>query len=56
MGKNVALIGLGPHSKRIYLNYFKKHAILPTILIELESNKKNVEDYMKNAGFTETIF
>ena len=25
--KNVALIGMGPHAKRIYLHHLKKHAV-----------------------------
>ena len=35
---NIVLVGLGPHSKRIYINYFKNHNIEPKILIDIKSN------------------
>ncbi len=34
--QNIALIGLGPHAKRIYLNYFIKHKTNFTLLVDLE--------------------
>ena len=45
MNKNIMLVGLGPHSKRIYMNYFKNHGITPKILVDLESNKEYVRKY-----------
>ena len=30
---SVALIGLGPHAKRIYINYFKKHNINLSLVV-----------------------
>lgn len=51
---HVALIGIGPHAKRIYLNYFKKHNYNLPLVVELESNKDNVTDYLKNNGFQNT--
>ena len=42
MKKNIMLVGLGPHSKRIYMNYFKNHNIIPSIIVDLESNKESV--------------
>lgn len=52
--KKVALIGLGPHSKRIYLNYFEKYNNCEfTMLIDLESNKENVEEYLKTRNFND---
>ena len=35
--KNVALIGIGPHAKRIYLHYFKKKKVNLELVVYLES-------------------
>ena len=51
---SVALIGLGPHSKRIYLNYFKKHKINLALLVELEFKKEYVRNYLNDNGFKNT--
>ena len=48
---NVALVGLGPHAKRIYLNYLRKHKMELTLLVELESNKQNSRNYLDENGF-----
>ena len=40
MNKNIALIGLGPHAKRIYLNYFKKHKVNLALVVDLNSKKE----------------
>lgn len=50
----IALIGLGPHSKRIYLNYFKKYNSQFLLLVELESNKVFAREYLDKNGFTKT--
>lgn len=55
MKKNVALIGLGPHSKRIYMNYFKKHNLEPKVLIDLKSNEEYIKAYLKENGFNNTV-
>jgi len=39
MTKKIALIGLGPHAKRIYLNYFKKHNVELSLVVDLESKR-----------------
>ena len=51
---SVALIGFGPHSKRIYLNYFKKHKSELALFIELESDHNFVRDYLDYNGFKNT--
>ena len=51
---SIALIGLGPHSKRIYLNYFKKHKINLALLVDLESKKDYVRNYLNDNGFKNT--
>ena len=55
MNKNIMLVGLGPHSKRIYMNYFKNHGITPKILVDLESNKEYVRKYLDENGYSDTI-
>ena len=52
--QNIALIGLGPHSKRIYLNYFKKHNTNFALLVDLDSKRQEVRDYLDNNGFKST--
>ena len=52
--KNVVLIGLGPHAKRIYLNYFKKHKTNLALLVELESKKTSVRQYLDENIFKNT--
>lgn len=52
--KNVCLVGMGPHAKRIHLNYFKKKKINLALLVELESNKKESRNYLDKNGFKDT--
>ena len=55
--KNIALVGLGPHAKRIYLNYFKKHNTNLALVIDIESNKENVcfKLYRASSGIYELL-
>ena len=55
MEQNIVLVGLGPHSKRIYMNYFKKHNIEPKILIDLKSNEDYAKNYLMENDFKNTI-
>lgn len=48
---NIMLIGLGPHAKRIYMNLFKKYGITPKIIVDLESKKRDIEDYLEENDF-----
>ena len=52
--QNIALIGLGPHAKRIYLNYFKKHKTNFALLVDLESKRKWAREYLDEQGFKST--
>ena len=52
--KNVALVGVGPHAKRIYLNYLKKHRVNLAFVVELDSQKNNVRKYLDENGFKNT--
>lgn len=50
----VALIGLGPHAKRIYLNYFKKYSVNLVLLVDIESKKESIRKYLDENGFSNT--
>lgn len=52
--KNVALIGIGPHAKRIYLNYFKKHRVNLALVIDLNSKRDSIKNYLIENGFKDT--
>ena len=43
--KNIAIIGIGPHAKRIYLHYFKKKKVNLELVVDLESEKDNIRKY-----------
>ena len=51
---SIALIGLGPHAKRIYLNYFKKHRINVALLVDLESKRDEIRNYLDNNNLKNT--
>ena len=51
---SVALIGLGPHAKRIYINYFKKYNINLSLVVDLDSKKEEVRQYLDENGFKNT--
>ena len=51
---SVALIGIGPHAKRIYLNYLKKHHINLALVVELNSKKDVTKKYLTEMGFNHT--
>lgn len=50
--KNVMIIGVGPHSKRIYFYLFKKFKIIPKIVVDLESNNDATLKYLDENGFS----
>ena len=47
MKNRIMLIGLGPHAKRIYINLFKRHNIIPTLIVDLEDNKNEIIEYLQ---------
>jgi hypothetical protein len=53
---NIALIGVGPHAKRIYLNYFKKYHINLALVVEIESKKTDTQNYLKSNNFNHTKY
>ena len=52
--RSIALIGLGPHAKRIYLHYIKKHNENLALVVDLKSEKDNVRKYLDENGFKNT--
>ncbi len=50
----VALVGLGPHAKRIHVKYLHKNDISFPLLIELASMKTKSAQYLKQIGFEDT--
>lgn len=52
--KSIALIGLGPHAKRIYLNYLKKHKVELGLLVDLDSKREEARKYLNENGFKNT--
>ena len=51
---NIILIGLGPHAKRIYMNLFKKYNIKLNVLVDLESKRNEIMEYLRINGFIST--
>jgi len=51
---HVALIGIGPHAKRIYLNYFRKHKVDLSFVVDLNSQKETIRKYLDDNGFKNT--
>lgn len=47
MCKKICLVGLGPHAKRIYLNYFKKHKAILALVVDLSSKEGYLKKYLK---------
>lgn len=45
----LALIGLGPHAKRIYYPYIESHAEIElTLIVDLKSQQQNIKDYISS--------
>lgn len=45
-GKNILLIGLGPHAKRIYIRGLRKLGLFPILVVDLLTQKQFVEAYL----------
>lgn len=46
----VALVGLGPHAKRIYINYVKNNDVNLKLVIDVKSNEENVKKFLDKEG------
>ena len=55
---NIMLIGIGPHAKKIYINFIKKYHLNLSLLVELNINKDSIKKYLKENNFfnTKTYF
>ena len=45
--KSIVLVGLGPHSKRIYMSFLSKLNIWPKLIVDLESKENDVISYLE---------
>lgn len=45
--QNIAIAGLGPHAKRIYIRVLKDNNIHPKLIIDLECSKDNIKEFLK---------
>lgn len=45
--KNICLVGVGPHSKRIYFKYFKDYKVSPKCIVELKSKEQEILNYLE---------
>lgn len=50
-GKNIALVGIGPLSKRVYLEFFKKFDCDLKLVIDLKCNRKHIESVLNDMGY-----
>lgn len=53
---NVILIGLGPHAKRIYINYLGLMGIQPKVIVDLKSKKETLNNYLKENKINSEVF
>ncbi|CCV65005.1 conserved hypothetical protein [Alteracholeplasma palmae J233] len=44
---NVALVGLGPHAKRVYMHFLKNLGVKPKLIFDLESQRIEIEKYLE---------
>ena len=54
MKNNIMLIGLGPHAKRIYLNFIKRHNLNLKLVVDLDSNSENILNILKEEKLENT--
>ncbi len=50
----IALIGCGPHAKRIYIKYMHSNKIEPSLIIDISINKKELESLVLELGWKNT--
>ena len=51
--KNICIVGIGPHAKRIYFKYFLNYNLMPKLIVELKSKKEEIETYLKQIGISD---
>ena len=53
---SLCIVGLGPHSKRIYMGYMAELGKAPRLIIDLESEKENVLRFLKENNLNSNTF
>jgi len=48
MKQNICIVGVGPHAKRIYFNYFKAYNVCPKLVVELVSKENETIEILNN--------
>lgn len=56
MNKNICIVGVGPHAKRIYFKYFKDYNVCPKLIVELVSKEKETKEFLKSIGIEAELF
>ncbi len=56
MHHKILLIGLGPHSKRIYIRSLQQLGVHLTLIVELESKRLEVENFVRQLNPAPTLF
>lgn len=56
MKKNIVLVGVGPHSKRIYIKVLKKYNILPKLIVDLDTKEEELKRYLLEQEIDSEIF
>ena len=51
---NIALFGCGPHAKRIYIGYMVRHGIQPTLIVDIEPAREQLEAIIEQNGWKDT--
>ena len=53
---NMILIGLGPYAKNHYFSFFKKHQFYPKIIVDLDSKRNDIENFLQSQQLNIPIF
>lgn len=56
MQPRVALIGLGPHAKRIYLHFLAKYQCQPVLIVDLDSRRTVVAAYLAERRIDAAVY
>lgn len=56
MDGSVAIIGVGPHARRIYFSTVKKAGAIVRVVVELESARARTKEYLDEAGLNPALY
>jgi predicted dehydrogenase len=54
--RQIMLVGLGPHARRIYMHSFGKYGMAPAVVVELEEKSRQVQDYLTQHTLTPDVY